>query len=69
MHLAKCPNAWGSVGTTHQGKRKVSRKVRVGQARRGHRERPMGTATYGGKGFKGRARVSGKAPIKVLGVC
>ena len=26
-------------------------------------ERPMGTAAYGGKGFKGRAAVRGERPI------
>ena len=42
----------------------VCREVRIshtGRAKALVGERPMGTATYGGRGFKGRARVSGEA--------
>ena len=54
----------GSVGTTDQRKGRVCREVRIrgrGRARGG--ERPMGTAAYAGKGFKGRAAVSGDRPV------
>ena len=47
----------GSVGTTYQGKGRVSREVRIGQGGRGRAqggERPIGTAAYGGKRFKGK---------------
>ena len=64
--------AWqhpGSVGTTCQGKEKVceerKKEVSVGQAGREWVQgggRPMGAATYGGKGFKERAAVSGEKP-------
>ena len=50
----------GSVGPTSR------REVRIGQGGRGWAEgseRPMGTAACGGKGFKGRAAVSGERPI------
>ena len=48
----------GSVGTTDQGKGKGSREGKIGQGGRGRAqggERPMATATYGGKGTKGTA--------------
>ena len=51
----------GSIGTTHRGKGRGSREVRIGQGGGGRAqggERPMGTAAYGGRGFKGRAVVS-----------
>ena len=45
----------------------MCREVRIGQAGRAGRalggEKLMGTATYGGKGFKQRTRVNGKRPI------
>ena len=47
-----------STGTTDQGKGRVGRQVRIGEAGRQGGERLMGAAAYGGKGFKGRARVS-----------
>ena len=55
----------GSVGTTSQGKGRGSREVRIGQAGGGRAqggERPMGTAAYGGKGFKGTAAGGQKPP-------
>ena len=57
-----CPN----TAPHHQGKGRVSREVRIGQAGRGRAQggdRPMGAAAYGGKGFKGRAAVSGERPM------
>ena len=56
----------GSIGTPSRGKGRVCGEVRIGQARRGRArgaERPKGTAACGGRGFKGRARVSGERPI------
>ena len=56
----------GSVGTTSEGKGGVSREVRIGRGGRGRAQgcgRLMGTAAYGGKGFRGRAAVSGDRPI------
>ena len=41
-------------------------EVRISQTGRSRAlggERPMGTATYGGKGFKERTRVTGERPI------
>ena len=39
-------------------------EVRVGQAGKWRAQgRPMGAATFGGKGFKERVRVSGERPI------
>ena len=55
----------GCVGTTYQGKGMVCREATIAQAGRGGAlsgERPMGTATYGGKGFKERTGVSGERP-------
>ena len=55
----------GSVGTADQGKGRVCREVKIGQAGRGKAqggERPMGTTAYGGN-FKERARVNGERPI------
>ena len=56
----------GSVGTTYQGKGRVSREVKIGHTMRGRAqggERLMGAAAYGGKGFKERAQVSGQSPV------
>ena len=56
----------GHIGTTYQGKGRVCREVWIGQTQRVRAlggERPIGTATYGGKGFKERTRVSGERPI------
>ena len=56
----------GFVVRTYQGKERVSREVRIGQAGRGRAQRgkrPMGTPAYGGKWFKGRVAVSGEMPI------
>ena len=56
----------GSIGKTYQGKGRVSREVRIGPAGRGRAQggaRPMGTAGYGGIGFKGRAAVCGERPM------
>ena len=50
----------GSDGTTYQGKGRVSREIRIGQA---GRARSMGAAAACGKGSKERARVSGERPI------
>ena len=55
----------GSVGTTSQGKGRVSRGVRIGQGGRGRAqsvERLMGTAACACKGSKGRAE-SGDRPM------
>ena len=57
-----CPPT--SVPPTYQGKGRVIR--RAGQAGSGRAlggERPVGTAAYGGRGFKARARVSGERPM------
>ena len=65
-HRAVKQGNGGSAGTTYQGKGGGSRDVRVGQAGRGRAqggERPMGTAPYGGNGFKRRAAVSGERPL------
>ena len=54
------------VGTTNQGKGRVSREVRIGQTGRVRAvggEMPMGTATYRGQWFKERKRRSGERPI------
>ena len=48
--------------TTYEQKGRVSREVKIGQGGRGRAqcgERPQGTAAYRGKGFEGRAAVSG----------
>ena len=50
-----------------KGKEGGGREVRIGQAGGGRArggERPMGTAAYRGRGFKGRAGVSGGRPIR-----
>ena len=59
-----------SIDTDHQspiqGKGTENREGKIGQGGRGRPqggERPMGTTAYGGKGSKGRARVSGDRPI------
>ena len=55
-----------SVGTTSRRQGRGRREVRIGQAGGGRArggERPMGITAFGGKGVKGRARVSGERPM------
>ena len=47
----------GSIGTTYQGKRRECRGRRLGKTGKSRAlggERSRGTATYEGKGFKGK---------------
>ena len=59
----------GSVGTTFQGKGRVSRDVRVAGSKQGEGGHKGGRGRWaplpadGGKGFKERARVSGEGPM------
>ena len=57
---------WGTVRTTDPAKGRECREVRIGQAGRSRAlggEGPMGTPACGGRGFEGRAAVSGRRPI------
>ena len=65
-HMEACRKCWPAIGTTYQGKGRVSREVRIDQAGRGRAqggEEPMGAATYEGKWFKTSAAVSGQRPV------
>ena len=56
---------WGLRGHNlpREGECREVRKGKTGRARALSCERPMGTATCGGKGFTERTRVSGERPI------